>query len=144
MTATKKYRMSIGKKIALSTVSVSMITFGISALLILLFDEFFGDLTGVSGGAYIAIVLILGVIWNGILGYVASSFFIAKPLSALERSARKAAEGDIHNDVAVSKSDDEIRSLGLAYNEMLASLRSMVNEINANFVETDAKVKEMN
>lgn len=85
------------------------------------------------------ITLLLGIIWSGILTAFAAGFII-KPLQTLEEAAHKAAEGDIRDDVKISQSDDEIRSLGLAFNNMLKSLRTMVVNIEQNFQTTSQNV----
>ncbi|UTW70643.1 HAMP domain-containing protein [Anaerobacillus sp. HL2] len=56
-----------------------------------------------------------------------------KPLTKLEEASRKVANGDIRVDVEVMKSDDEIRALGLAYQDMVQNLRNMVSDIGTNF-----------
>lgn len=81
----------------------------------------------------------LGIIWSGILAFLAAGL-ITKPLQKLEKIALKAASGDISEDAEVSKADDEIRSLGMAFNQMLFSLREMVQNIDENFNETNNKV----
>lgn len=85
------------------------------------------------------VTLLLGIIWSGILGYFAAGF-IVKPLQILEEAVHKAADGDIGEDVKVSTSDDEIRALGLAFNNMLKSLRTMVINIERNFQSTNENV----
>ena len=50
--------------------------------------------------------MLLGVVWSGILAYGAAVFLI-KPLRKLEEAARKAAEGDIREDVPLPKTDWE-------------------------------------
>jgi methyl-accepting chemotaxis protein len=55
----------------------------------------------------------------------------------------KAAEGDIAVEVEVPKSDDEIRSLGLAFNRMLHNLRDMVSSIEENFTKTNSNVVDL-
>ena len=75
----------------------------------------------VSQTVYNIIVMLLGVVWSGILAYGAAVFLI-KPLRKLEEAARKAAEGDIREDVPLPKTDDEIKSLSVAFNMMLGNL----------------------
>src|SRR5690606_8080789 len=48
--------------------------------------------------------------------------------------------GDIHEYVELSKSDDEIRSLGIAFNHMLLMIRDLVHNIEDNFLKTNDKV----
>ena len=86
----------------------------------------------VSQTVYNIIVMLLGVVWSGILAYGAAVFLI-KPLRKLEEAARKAAEGDIREDVPLPKTDDEIKSLSVAFNMMLGNLRGMVKILIQHF-----------
>lgn len=84
----------------------------------------------------------MGIFWSGFLAYLAAGY-IDKPLQRLEQAALKAADGDISTEVELSKSDDEIRSLGVAYNKMLHNLREMVANIDENFSKTNTYVQEL-
>ncbi len=61
----------------------------------------------------------------------------------MEQAALKAAEGEISVEVEVPKSDDEIRSLALAFNRMLHNLREMVSSIEENFTKTNSNVIDL-
>ena len=76
----------------------------------------------VSQTVYNIIVMLLGVVWCGILAYGATVFLI-KPLRKLEEG-KKSTEGDIREDVPLPKTDDEIKSLSVAFNMMLGNLRA--------------------
>ncbi|WP_263704902.1 methyl-accepting chemotaxis protein, partial [Bacillus thuringiensis] len=91
---------------------------------------------------YNIIVMLLGVVWSGILAYGAAVFLI-KPLRKLEEAARKAAEGDIREDVPLPKTDDEIKSLSVAFNRMLGNLRGMVKNIDTTFSYTNNQVQQI-
>ncbi len=121
---------------------LALITYGTSAFFIFFLADYLQGLFNVDSDVFIVITLVLGVTWCGILGFLAAPL-ITKPLHQLEEAARKAAAGDIKVDVAISKSDDEIRALGLAFNEMLTSLRGMVKDIEENFEQTNQKVSEI-
>ena len=54
--------------------------------------------------------------------------------------ALSTAQGSINEEVVLSKTDDEIRSLGTAFNHMLFNLREMVQSIEKNFQDTNNKV----
>ncbi|MDT8860442.1 methyl-accepting chemotaxis protein [Alkalihalobacillus sp. MEB130] len=138
----KSYRSSIRKKLVIGISGLAIITFGFSAIFIFFLADLLEGLLGLSGNALIAFTLVKGVFWSGVLGYVAAPL-ITKPLKEVEEAARRAAAGDIQRDIVVSKSDDEIRALGIAYNEMLQSLRSMVHDIENNFNNTNEKVREI-
>ncbi|GAE31297.1 methyl-accepting chemotaxis protein [Halalkalibacter hemicellulosilyticus] len=138
----KKYQLSIRKKLVFGVSGLSLVTFGTSAIFIFILGDFLLDILGVSLQTLILLTLLKGVLWSSVLGYFAAPY-ITKPIRELEQSARLAAAGNIQQDITVTKSDDEIRSLGLAYNEMLANLRNMVRDIDHNFEQTNAKVTEM-
>ncbi|KYD29859.1 methyl-accepting chemotaxis protein [Parageobacillus toebii] len=138
--AKQRYRFSLRLKIVAFTTILAIITYSTSAFFIyVLYDLFF---TSINKSAFTIIILLLGIIWSGVLAYMASGL-ITKPLHRLEQAAIKAAGGQINEDVPLSKSDDEIRSLGLAFNEMLRSLRTIVKNIEDNFSRTNEKVVEI-
>ncbi|WP_096203041.1 methyl-accepting chemotaxis protein [Bacillus sp. FJAT-45350] len=138
----KSYGFSIRKKLVLGISGLAIITFGFSAVFIFFLADYLEGALNIRGDAFIAFTLIQGVFWSAVLGFIAAPL-ITKPLSELEEAARRAANGDIRKNVKVSKSDDEIRALGLAYNDMLDSLRNMVRDIEGNFQETNNKVGEI-
>ncbi|WP_088104395.1 methyl-accepting chemotaxis protein [Halalkalibacter urbisdiaboli] len=138
----KKYRASIRKKLVIGISGLAIVTFGCSAFFIFYLADVLENMLGLSGDAVIIFTLLLGILWSSFLGYLAAPY-ITNPIREVEEAARRAAAGDIHDDINVSKSDDEIRALGLAYNEMLKSLRHMVKDIDENFKETNIKVSEI-
>lgn len=133
----KRYKFGLRKKLVLFTTTLAVITYTTSALFINFVYPFFEK--AVSQGMFTVITLLLGIMWSGILAFFAAGF-ITKSLQGLEKVALKAANGDISEDVKLGKSDDEIRSLGEAFNKMLASIREMVHHIDDNFKETNEKV----
>ncbi|OLO42270.1 methyl-accepting chemotaxis protein [Alkalihalophilus pseudofirmus] len=138
----KSYRLSIRKKLVVGISGLALITYGTSAFFIFFLADYLQGFWSINSDIFTIITLVLGVIWCGILGFLAAPL-ITKPLSELEEAARKAAAGDIKVDVKISKSDDEIRALGLAFSEMLSSLRLMVKDIEDNFEQTNQKVSEI-
>ncbi|TXK92183.1 methyl-accepting chemotaxis protein [Parageobacillus sp. SY1] len=136
----KRYRFSLRLKLVVFTTVLALITYSTSAFFIyILYDLFF---TSMNKSAFTIIILLLGIIWSGLLAYMASGL-IVKPLHRLEQAAIKAASGQINEDVPLPKLDDEIRSLGIAFNEMLRSLRTIVKNIEDNFSRTNEKVVEI-
>lgn len=133
-------KFSLRKKLVLLISVLAIITYTISAICIQFVYPFMDTL--LSEGVFTMIVLLLGAIWSAILAFVAAGF-ITKPLKALEHSAMKAANGDLQEDARVTNSDDEIRSLGLAFNQMLGSLREMIERIDQNFEMTNKKVRDI-
>lgn len=121
---------------------LSMITYGTSAFFLIVLKDHLTSFTGVSANSFIIGTMSLGGIWSVILGFIAARI-LTKPIVELEESTRKASTGDLQNDVNVSKSDDELRALGLAFNQMLANMRVIVKDINNNFEVTNSSVEEL-
>lgn len=122
--------------------TVAAMTYITSAFFIFYLSEVLGSMLGINETVFTVLTLALGVFWCAVLGYIAAGF-ITKPLNKLEEASRKVANGDISVDVEVSKSDDEIRALGLAYRDMVQKLREMVSDIGTNFELTNEKVTEI-
>lgn len=138
----KKYKFSLRKKMVVGISSVAIVTYAISAFFIFYLSEVLGVRLGVNKDIFTIITLILGVMWCAILGFIAAGL-ITKPLKKLEEATRKVANGDIRVNVEVTKSDDEIRALGLAYQDMVQNLREMVADIGTNFQLTNEKVSDI-
>ncbi|RTR33004.1 methyl-accepting chemotaxis protein [Robertmurraya yapensis] len=139
MEAKKKYKFSLRKKLALFITILAIITYTTSGLFIYFLYPMVKDFLPFSEFTFTILTLVLGIVWSGILAAVAAGFII-KPLQKLEKVALKAAHGDISTEAELSKSDDEIRSLGIAFNHMLLNLKDMVQKIDENFRETNQKV----
>ncbi|GAF65071.1 methyl-accepting chemotaxis protein [Bacillus sp. TS-2] len=137
-----KYRASLRKKLVLGVSGLACITYGFSAIFIFLLNDYLMEMLGWSQQTILVFTLISGLFWSSVLAFFAAGY-ITKPIREVEQAARYAASGHLHHDVKVSKSDDEIRALGLAYNEMLSSLRLMVKDIEGNFEKTNVNVTEL-
>ncbi|SET23909.1 methyl-accepting chemotaxis protein [Salinibacillus kushneri] len=134
-----KHRFSLKVKLVCFTTVLALITYGTSAFFIYVLNDYLQSFLGLSEPVYMITILLLGIIWSGILAYFAAGFII-KPLLKLKDAANEAANGNMAKDVEVSKSNDEIRSLGLAFNTMLASLRDIITNIEDNFDQTHQSV----
>lgn len=134
------YKFSLVKKIVMGIMLLATITYMTSAIFIFVLKDWIAP--AMPDMWYMSGVLLLGIIWSGILGFVAAKM-IAKPLNSLEQVAKFAATGDLRHTVEVSSSDDEMRAVGLAFNSMLDNLRTMVRNIQDNFVQTHAIVNEL-
>lgn len=135
----KAFKFGLRKKLVLFTTILAVITYTTSALFIDVLFPIIQDYIGLNKAGFSIVTYLLGIIWSGILAFLAAGFII-KPLQKLERVTLKAAHGDICEDVELSRSDDEIRSLGVAFNHMLFNLRDMVQTIDDNFKQTNEKV----
>lgn len=136
----RKYSFSLQKKMVLGIMTLAIITYGTSAFFIFFLVDYITEY--ISEALFVTLTLALGIIWSGILGFFAAKV-ISKPIQRLELAARKAATGDLRDDVEVHNSDDELRALGLAFNQMLHNLRSMVGDITNNFNQTSQNVNEL-
>ncbi|WP_026672795.1 methyl-accepting chemotaxis protein [Alkalihalobacterium bogoriense] len=134
-----KYKFSIRKKLVVGITSLAFITYGSSAVVIFFLSDWLQSNFSLSYESVVSFTLVKGVFWTILLCYFGARF-ITKPLQELEGAAKKAAEGNISEDIEVSKSDDELRAVGLAFNKMLHSLRSMVQDIEDNFEKTNKTV----
>ena len=127
----KTFSFGLRTQLMLFTTVLAFITYSTSIFFIYVIYDYFQSY--VSQTVYNIIVMLLGVVWSGILAYGAAVFLI-KPLRKLEEAARKAAEGDIREDVPLPKTDDEIKSLSVAFNMMLGNLRGMVKILIQHFL----------
>ena len=138
----KHYKWGIRKQLVFFTTILAIITYTTSAFFIYGIFPFVKDFIGVGEVTFTIVTLILGIIWSGILAFFAARF-IVKPLQQLEVVALQAAQGNIGENVELAKADNEIRSLGIAFNQMLGNLREMVHHIDDNFKETSKKVESI-
>ncbi|WP_064091940.1 methyl-accepting chemotaxis protein [Rossellomorea aquimaris] len=136
----KGYKSGLRKKLVFFITILAVVTYSTSAFFIYFIKPNFAP--NVSEFAFTSMTLGMGVFWSGVLAFFAARF-IVKPLQRLEQAALKAAEGDIAVEVEVPKSDDEIRSLALAFNRMLHNLRDMVSSIDENFNKTNSNVIDL-
>ncbi|CAM3837726.1 methyl-accepting chemotaxis protein [Mesobacillus zeae] len=139
METTGRYRFGLRKKLVAFTASLAVITYSTCAFFIYFVYPYAEDYLHISSAVYTFVVLFLGALWSGILAFFAAGFII-RPLQKLEATALRAAEGEIAADAELSGSNDEIHSLGIAFNKMLANVREIVVQIEANFNETNEKV----
>ncbi len=136
----KTFSFGLRTQLMLFTTVLAFITYSTSIFFIYVIYDYFQSY--VSQTVYNIIVMLLGVVWSGILAYGAAIFLI-KPLRKLEEAARKAADGDIREDVPLPKTDDEIKSLSVAFNMMLGNLRGMVKNIDTTFSYTNNQVQQI-
>ena len=68
--------------------------------------------------AVVSLVVLLAAIWSGL--WAANR--LARPISRLIGAAERVSEGDLSAQVAVAREDDEIGTLGLAFNRMTQQL----------------------
>lgn len=131
------FKFGLRKQLVIFITVVALITYSTSGVFIfVLYPVFFAEWNQV---VFIVSTLLMGIFWSGLLAFFMASYII-KPLRKLEQVALGAAHGNISVEVDLAQRDDEIRSLGLAFNHMLFNLRDMVQKIEENFQETNQKV----
>ncbi|TCS78039.1 methyl-accepting chemotaxis protein [Tepidibacillus fermentans] len=134
------YRFRLTKKFVLGITTLSIVTYGTSAFIILGLKDYFYFL---PYHWFVIGTMALGIIWSSIFGYLAARI-LTKPLTEIEQVARKAAAGDLRTNVKVVRSDDELRALGLAFNQMISNISQVVTEIHHIFELTNTHVTELN
>lgn len=137
-----RQRFNLRMKLVLFTTILALITYSISAMYIYIFQDYINGFIKIPEQVFIIIVLFLGIFWSGVLAYFASGL-ITKPLQKLENVASNVADGDLNQTIEISKSNDEIRSLGIAFDAMLQNLKYMIDNINDNFENTNKTVVEL-
>jgi methyl-accepting chemotaxis protein len=136
----RRYKSGLRKKLVFFITILALVTYSTSAFFIYFIKPTFAQ--DMNELLFTSVTLGMGVFWSGMLAFFAAGF-IVKPLQRLEQAALKAAGGDIAVEVEVPNSDDEIRSLGLAFNRMLHNLRDMVSSIEENFTKTNSNVVDL-
>ncbi|AUJ24057.1 methyl-accepting chemotaxis protein [Virgibacillus dokdonensis] len=138
----KKYRFSLRLKLVLFTTSLALVTYSVSAIFIYFIYDYVKDYWDVSEHFFTITTFILGIIWSGILAFFAARV-IVKPLEKLEAAASEAAKGNLNQVIEISKSDDEVKALGLAFDSMLKNLRNIVHNIDQHFENTNQSVVQI-
>ncbi len=77
--------------------------------------------------AVVALVILLAAIWSGL--WAANR--LVKPISGLISAAERVSEGDLTAQVKVERDDDEIGTLGLAFNRMTQQLGAQRSDLIA-------------
>ncbi|MBP3040549.1 methyl-accepting chemotaxis protein [Bacillaceae bacterium Marseille-Q3522] len=135
-------KFGLRKKLVLFTATLAVITYTTSAFFIYVLYPLIKEYLFGGKVLFTTIIFFLGIVWSGILAFIAAGVII-KPLQRLEKAAWKIAHGNLSEDIRISKSDDEIRLLGIAFNHMVFSLREIVQKIEENFAETNNKVMQI-
>ena len=138
----KKYRFGLRKKLIFFTTILAIITYSMSALFLYVVYDYITQYWSVSMEVFTTLTLLLGVIWSGILAFFAARF-ITKPLEKLEHASSEAADGQLNQEIDIHSSDDEIRALGQAFDQMLTNLRDTVTNIDTHFEHTNDTVIKM-
>ncbi|AXI01129.1 methyl-accepting chemotaxis protein [Sporosarcina sp. PTS2304] len=129
----RKKKVGLRKKLVLFVVILAVITYTTSAIFInWVQPTFFPD---VRPFVFELITYAMGVMWSGILAAL-FSVILTKPLQRLETAAMKVADGKIGSDIQLPNSSDEIHSVSQAFQQVVINLRSIIEQIEANFQAT--------
>lgn len=136
----EKKLFSLRRKLVLFVGILALVTYTCSFVFIEYLRPTFFEST--SSSLFQIITYALGIFWSCALAAV-FSLVIVRPLQRLEHSANEVAEGKIGKDVEMPKTNDEIRSVGEAFQAMVENLRKMVDGIEGNYKTTDETIREL-
>ncbi|MCL6660453.1 MULTISPECIES: methyl-accepting chemotaxis protein [Paenibacillus] len=119
-------KWTLGAKTVAGLVLISIITYGTSGFFIFFVKDWIT--LDIPNWVYISIILIMGVCWNGILGWFASRW-LTRPIVHLSRAAQQVSAGDLTTEIPQRRTQDELTVLYDAFRAMVSNLRSIVNDI---------------
>lgn len=119
-------KWTLGAKTVAGLVLISIITYGTSGFFIFFVKDWVS--LDMPNWLYISIILLMGVCWNGILGWIASRY-LTRPIVQLSRAAQQVSSGDLTTEIPQRRTQDELTVLYDAFNVMVSNLRSIVNDI---------------
>jgi len=135
-----KIRFGLQKKIVLGITVLSIITYGTSFIFLTFLSDYFSAF--IPPVFFQGTVLVMGIGWSAFFGWVAARI-LTKPIVQLQQTAEKVSTGDLRVQVEIPKSQDELRSLALAFDRMLSNLQTIVKDIEENSRETGGHVQEL-
>lgn len=136
----KTHGFGLVKKMVVGITILSLVTYGTSLLFLTVLTDYVKSF--LSAGVFQVIVLAMGVCWSALFGWIAARM-ISKPILQLKATAESVATGDLRVQVLIPNSDDELRSLALAFDKMLTNLKQMVKNIEENSRQTGLNVQEL-
>lgn len=133
-------KFNLRRKLVLFVGVLALITYSVSFAFIEFLQPMLFENTNTS--VFQIITYSLGIAWSCFLAAIFSAI-IVRPLQKLEKSAALVAEGKIGQDVEMPLTNDEIRSVAIAFQKMLDNLRYMVDGIEKNYTITNEKIEEL-
>ncbi|WP_433946054.1 methyl-accepting chemotaxis protein [Paenibacillus sp. SN-8-1] len=121
-------KLSLGSKMVLGFILTSAITYGTSAFFIFFLKSYLAS--SLPEGLYITIILLLGVLWSGIIGWVVSKW-LTKPIVQLAGAAKEASQGNLLVQLPERKSEDEIKILYDAFSGMIYNIKDIIHDISS-------------
>lgn len=126
------------KKLVIFVTVLALVTYTTSGIFMNIIQPYF--FPNVSVFWFTLITFGLGIFWSAILAAL-FSVILTKPLQRLEEAAIEVAEGNISVDIELPRSEDEIHSVAVAFQQMVNNLREVVGEIEANFEQTASMIQ---
>jgi methyl-accepting chemotaxis protein len=136
----QKMKFNLRRKLVLFVGVLALVTYSVSFAFIEFLQPMLFENTNTS--VFQIITYSLGIAWSCVLAAI-FSIIIVRPLQKLEKSAALVAEGKISQDVEMPLTNDEIRSVAIAFQKMLDNLRYMVDGIEKNYTITNEKIEEL-
>ncbi|NEW09745.1 methyl-accepting chemotaxis protein [Paenibacillus sp. SYP-B3998] len=119
-------RIGLVQKIVIGIITVSIVTYGTSAIFILYIKD--EVLSVLPSWLFTIGTLSLGVFWTGLLGWFMARW-IVKPLIRLAKLADEAALGHLDIVIPDHPSNDELGNLNTSFQSMVRQLRDMIIDI---------------
>lgn len=137
-----RYKFGLQMQLTLFTTVVATVTYSVSAFFIYFLYDYVQGFINISEPWFMVMTFVLGIIWTGILTFIFVRI-ITLPLQRLEAATSEAARGNLNQEIAIPKVNDEIRSLSLSVDTMFTNIQQMVNDIEQNFDDTNDTVNHM-
>jgi|HigsolmetaAR203D_1030402.scaffolds.fasta_scaffold03153_7 methyl-accepting chemotaxis protein len=134
-------KLGLTKKAVLGLFAVSAVTYGTSAFFIFVLKPMIAP--EMADWLYISIVLMLGILWTCVLGWLAARYVI-QPLVRLTAQTEEVAKGNLKVNVPEYRANDEIKKLHETFGLMLNNLRSSIMDMSAHAAETDRGASSLN
>lgn len=133
------FKLGIVQKMVIGITAVSGVTYATSAFFLFVLKD---KQSIMPDSLFVSLTLALGIFWTGFLGYLAARWFV-KPLLALTKAAREAANGNMQVEVTITQADDEMQTLNRAFTEMIGQLRGMIANVADHSRATDTYAGEL-
>ena len=130
----------IQAQFTLFTTIVAVITYVTSGIFIFLFYDIVGVKMGISEPVWIIGTLLLGIIWSGILAYIAG-ILISRQLKQLEAVALELSKGNLSVDVPELSASSEIYLLSKTVGTLEKNLNHTVGAVETSISETNKQVE---
>lgn len=128
---------SLVRKLVLGIIIVSITTYSTSAFFIFQLKPLLAP--NLEEWIYISGVLLLGIFWTGLLGWIAAQL-IVRPLLHLTNTVNTVASGDLNVSLPDYQGRDEIGTLHRSFRVMLDNLRNMISDVTDSVAVTDKNV----